>query len=195
MPSARSATNSANRTKMTACRTRSSPRRAPTSLARQPIRTAMTPGSSTANGLTPSCRGPFALATANGYSAFPDTPGAGLNPATGTVIASGAAGSYTPPRRTDPLSRRLPSHGSAEGRRLPVQCRREVQRRWAGPWTPMSATARTSTISIPGIPAIVRCSSTPIPRRPISMTAASPPASSPAPSTPPMPSMWAWPRL
>jgi outer membrane receptor protein involved in Fe transport len=49
-------------------------------------------GSSTANGLSASCTGPFALATANGFSALPGTPGAGLNPATGTVISSGQAG-------------------------------------------------------------------------------------------------------
>ena len=49
-------------------------------------------GSSTANGLTPSCTGPYAIKTANGYSALPGTPGAGLNPATGTVISSGQAG-------------------------------------------------------------------------------------------------------
>ncbi len=54
-------------------------------------------GSSTADGATPSCTGPFAIATANGYSALPGTPGAGLNPATDTVIASGNAGSYTSP--------------------------------------------------------------------------------------------------
>src|SRR6202012_6271515 len=33
-------------------------------------------GSSTANGLTASCTGPYALATANGFSAAPGTPGA-----------------------------------------------------------------------------------------------------------------------
>ena len=49
-------------------------------------------GSSTANGLTASCTGPFALDTANGFSALPGTTGAGLNPATGTVISSGQAG-------------------------------------------------------------------------------------------------------
>jgi iron complex outermembrane recepter protein len=49
-------------------------------------------GSSTANGLTASCTGPFALRTANGFSALPGTPGAGLNPATGTVISGGQAG-------------------------------------------------------------------------------------------------------
>ena len=49
-------------------------------------------GSSTVNGLTASCTGPFALDTANGFSALPGTPGAGLNPATGTVISSGQAG-------------------------------------------------------------------------------------------------------
>jgi iron complex outermembrane recepter protein len=54
-------------------------------------------GSSTPDGLTDSCTGPFALKTANGYSAVPGTPGAGLNPATGTVISSGNAGTYTSP--------------------------------------------------------------------------------------------------
>jgi iron complex outermembrane receptor protein len=54
-------------------------------------------GSSTANGLTASCTGPFALDTANGFSALPGTPGAGLNPATGTVIASGKPGTFTSP--------------------------------------------------------------------------------------------------
>jgi len=49
-------------------------------------------GSSTANGLTASCTGAFPLATANGFSAAPGTPGAGLNPRTGTVISSGQAG-------------------------------------------------------------------------------------------------------
>ncbi|HWF63619.1 MAG TPA: TonB-dependent receptor, partial [Rhizomicrobium sp.] len=49
-------------------------------------------GSSTSNGLTASCTGPFALKTANGFSAPPGSPGAGLNPATGTVISSGQAG-------------------------------------------------------------------------------------------------------
>jgi iron complex outermembrane recepter protein len=49
-------------------------------------------GSSTSNGKTPSCTGPFALGTANGFSAPPGTSGAGLNPATGTVISSGNAG-------------------------------------------------------------------------------------------------------
>ena len=49
-------------------------------------------GSSTANGLTASCTGPFALDTANGFSALPGTAGAGLNPATGTVISTGQAG-------------------------------------------------------------------------------------------------------
>jgi outer membrane receptor protein involved in Fe transport len=49
-------------------------------------------GSSTANGLSASCTGPFALDTAQGFSAAPGTPGAGLNPATGTVISSGQAG-------------------------------------------------------------------------------------------------------
>jgi len=54
-------------------------------------------GSSTANGDTPSCLGPFALDTSNGFAGLPGTPGAGLNPATGAVISSGAAGSYTSP--------------------------------------------------------------------------------------------------
>jgi iron complex outermembrane recepter protein len=49
-------------------------------------------GSSTAAGTSPSCTGPYALSTANGFSAAPGTPGAGLNPATGTVISSGNAG-------------------------------------------------------------------------------------------------------
>ena len=43
-------------------------------------------GSSTANGTSPSCTGPFALDTSNGFSGLPGTPGAGLNPATGTEI-------------------------------------------------------------------------------------------------------------
>ena len=47
-------------------------------------------GSSTADGTTPSCVGPFALNTSNGRSALPGTAGAGLNPSTGTVISSGA---------------------------------------------------------------------------------------------------------
>ncbi len=77
---------------MTACRTRSSP----PSGSNQPC-SATNPdgyntGSSTANGLTASCTGPFALDTANGFSALPGTAGAGLNPATGTVISSGQAG-------------------------------------------------------------------------------------------------------
>jgi len=50
-------------------------------------------GSSTMNGLTPSCTGPFALDTANGFSALPGTPGAGLNPATGIVISDQSSGS------------------------------------------------------------------------------------------------------
>ncbi|HEX3995912.1 MAG TPA: TonB-dependent receptor [Acetobacteraceae bacterium] len=54
-------------------------------------------GSSTANGLTPSCAGPFALTTANGASAVPGTAGAGLNPGTGQVISSGNSGTYTAP--------------------------------------------------------------------------------------------------
>ena len=45
-------------------------------------------GSSTANGLSPDCTGPFAIDTANGFSALPGTPGAGLNPATGAVISN-----------------------------------------------------------------------------------------------------------
>jgi iron complex outermembrane receptor protein len=54
-------------------------------------------GSATANGTTPSCTGPFALLTANGYSAIPGRPGAGLNPTTGQVIDSGSSGNYTAP--------------------------------------------------------------------------------------------------
>ena len=54
-------------------------------------------GSSTPDGLTASCGGPFALATANGNSALPGTAGAGLNPATGQVISSGNSGTYTAP--------------------------------------------------------------------------------------------------
>jgi iron complex outermembrane receptor protein len=54
-------------------------------------------GSSTPDGLSPSCVGPFALSTANGFSAAPGTAGAGLNPATGTVAQSGNAGSYISP--------------------------------------------------------------------------------------------------
>ena len=98
-------------------------------------------GSSTANGLTASCTGAFPLATANGFSAAPGTPGAGLNPRTGTVISSGQAGNLFSStltnsktgmlhrhgrngagngRRTGALPQRLSSHGSAEGRRLPV---------------------------------------------------------------------------
>ena len=49
-------------------------------------------GSSTADGLHASCTGPFALDTANGFSALPGTPGAGLNPATGTVISTNTFG-------------------------------------------------------------------------------------------------------
>ncbi|HKD47578.1 MAG TPA: TonB-dependent receptor, partial [Rhizomicrobium sp.] len=49
-------------------------------------------GSSTSNGLTPSCTGAFPILTAQGFSAAPGTPGAGLNPVTGTVISSGNAG-------------------------------------------------------------------------------------------------------
>ena len=47
--------------------------------------------------MTPSCAGPFALATANGTSAAPGTAGAGLNPGTGQVISSGSSGTYTAP--------------------------------------------------------------------------------------------------
>lgn len=54
-------------------------------------------GSSTSNGLTPSCAGPYALATANGPSALPGAPGAGLNPVTGQVLHSGNPGTYTSP--------------------------------------------------------------------------------------------------
>src|SRR6185312_14558499 len=49
-------------------------------------------GSSTSDGTKASCTGPYALKTANGYSALPGTPGAGLNPATGQVISTGQAG-------------------------------------------------------------------------------------------------------
>src|ERR1700744_5011054 len=49
-------------------------------------------GSTTPDGLTPSCTGAFPLATANGNSAAPGTGGAGLNPATGAVISSGKSG-------------------------------------------------------------------------------------------------------
>ncbi|HXL71239.1 MAG TPA: TonB-dependent receptor [Rhizomicrobium sp.] len=52
-------------------------------------------GSTTPNGATPSCTGPYALATPNGYSALPGQPGAGLNPGTGQVISTGNAGTYT----------------------------------------------------------------------------------------------------
>jgi len=56
-------------------------------------------GSSTADGLTPSCVGPFALSTKNGFSATPGTPGAGLNPASGQIPlnATGNPGNYTSP--------------------------------------------------------------------------------------------------
>ena len=54
-------------------------------------------GSSTPDGLTPSCAGPFASLTANGYAGLPGTPGAGLNPATGQVINTGNTGTYTTP--------------------------------------------------------------------------------------------------
>jgi iron complex outermembrane recepter protein len=56
-------------------------------------------GSSTADGLTPSCVGPFALSTKNGFSAAPGTPGAGLNPANGQIPlnATGNPGNYTSP--------------------------------------------------------------------------------------------------
>ena len=59
--------------------------------------------SSTPNGQNPVCTGAFAINTANGYSALPGTPGAGLNPATGTVIASGASGNYTSPGELIPF--------------------------------------------------------------------------------------------
>ncbi|HKD47066.1 MAG TPA: TonB-dependent receptor plug domain-containing protein, partial [Rhizomicrobium sp.] len=49
-------------------------------------------GSSTADGLHPNCTGPNPILTAQGFSAAPGTPGAGLNPVTGTVISSGNAG-------------------------------------------------------------------------------------------------------
>ncbi|HEY4077529.1 MAG TPA: TonB-dependent receptor [Rhizomicrobium sp.] len=49
-------------------------------------------GSSTANGLNPSCTGAFPILTADGFSAAPGTPGAGLNPRSGQVISSGNAG-------------------------------------------------------------------------------------------------------
>src|SRR6202000_1201118 len=61
-------------------------------------------GSSTANGLTASCTGPYALATANGFSAVPGTPGAGLNPATGTVISSGQAGNLFSAHMTNAIT-------------------------------------------------------------------------------------------
>ncbi|HEY5084604.1 MAG TPA: hypothetical protein VII48_08790, partial [Rhizomicrobium sp.] len=61
-------------------------------------------GSSTANGLTASCTGPFALDTANGFSATPGTPGAGLNPATGTVISSGQAGNLFSAHMTNAMT-------------------------------------------------------------------------------------------
>ena len=57
-------------------------------------------GSSTADGLTASCTGPFALATANGFSTLPGTAGAGLYPGgskAGQVISSGTQGDYTSP--------------------------------------------------------------------------------------------------
>ncbi len=60
-------------------------------------------GSSTANGATPSCTGPFAIATSNGLSPAPGTSGAGLNPATGQIIASGASGTYTSPGELIPF--------------------------------------------------------------------------------------------
>jgi len=59
-------------------------------------------GSSTANGLSPNCTGPFAIDTAQGFSAAPGTPGAGLNPATGTVISTGQAGNLFSSRLTNP---------------------------------------------------------------------------------------------
>ena len=46
-------------------------------------------GSSSPNGATPSCTGPYRLATTGGFSAAPGTVGAGLNPRTGTVPISG----------------------------------------------------------------------------------------------------------
>jgi outer membrane receptor protein involved in Fe transport len=61
-------------------------------------------GSSTANGLTASCTGPFALDTANGFSAAPGTAGAGLNPATGTVISSGQAGNLFSAHMTNAMT-------------------------------------------------------------------------------------------
>jgi iron complex outermembrane receptor protein len=53
-------------------------------------------GSSTPDGLTPSCTGPFAIAG----STAPGTPGAGLNasgPKAGQIIFSGGGGTYTTP--------------------------------------------------------------------------------------------------
>ena len=49
-------------------------------------------GSSTADGLHPTCTGAFRIATANGFSAAPGTAGAGLNPVTGQIISSGTTG-------------------------------------------------------------------------------------------------------
>jgi iron complex outermembrane recepter protein len=61
-------------------------------------------GSTTANGLTASCTGAFPLATANGFSALPGTPGAGLNPATGSVISSGQAGNLFSSHMTNSIT-------------------------------------------------------------------------------------------
>ena len=57
-------------------------------------------GSSTPDGLTFSCTGPFPIATSAGFSAAPGTAGQGLYPSgpkAGEIINSGNAGSYTSP--------------------------------------------------------------------------------------------------
>ncbi|MBS0282310.1 MAG: hypothetical protein JSR25_14165, partial [Proteobacteria bacterium] len=53
-------------------------------------------GSDTADGLSPSCTGTFALATPTGFAPAPGQPGAGLN-SQGQIISSGNKGSYTSP--------------------------------------------------------------------------------------------------
>jgi outer membrane receptor protein involved in Fe transport len=61
-------------------------------------------GSSNINGLVASCTGAFPLLTANGFSAAPGTPGAGLNPVTGSVISSGQAGNLFSAHMTNSIT-------------------------------------------------------------------------------------------
>ena len=86
-------------------------------------------GSSTINGLTPNCSGPFAIATANGFSAFPGTPGGGLNPATGTVISSGQAGNLFSAHMTNAQT----GPGSAEPPRAETRPWVRACRNWSSP--------------------------------------------------------------